>query len=529
MGIKKLLTLFISIFFTAGLAAQDFTVKGAHTEEELEQANDYYNEQYHDDKYNELCASSEKATKLCEGNTDSTFDMLIESASKAYSAFMPMLLATGGGSFKISKAETKGADTAKGEGKAEETNSESSKKSDSKKDDDEKEVQDFCAFIPMAGEAGAAAWNAIEQSKIENDVAEASEDTRQREYISAMANTHDTYRKTSLTKAITYSSTSVCYLGLAATNKGLVKQNAGQFILKFGSASILAGYYFAKMEKHRKYRDMANELAAQLPGLGECAPTTDPQCYCAQTANMYDPQYCLPTEAGARITSGQVGVACVDGNLQADPSCNCATSNTCFKTAFNSTLGGMDLGGAYAGATGPIADALSTGSYDGASGEALAGQLMAISRKMAAKDPDLNKALATFNSSGGSGPAAEALMNAGIPRLSAAFAASLPSNAGSKNFRSNSKGSFGRKLLSRMKRQKRSKKVRYGTNRRRGRSKSKKYAKGKKSKRPKASVLRFAEKAHNSAQINKDSSKQIFDILSHRYRMSGWEKLNLNN
>jgi len=246
----------------------------------------------------------------------------------------------------------------------------------------------------------------------------------------------------------------------------------------------------------------------------------------------------MPQIRKRQIAANSVQVACMDNRMNPDPKCNCITTDTCYDKEFVNNISGLDFGtGFNQGVTGPLRKIargeLGQGNVTGSAVRqaALAKQAM---RKIKPIDfnENLNKAQRAE---------ALALTKQGIPASVAGKVASInvPRSAlrGVRSRLGNVKyASYGKSAYSGKERSKvlsfsgggdglngRGKKSGSSVNFNKFLKKRKKNPKGGK-------VLSFRDKASRSgsAQISKDTSRSVFDIVSRRYMISGWGRLELD-
>ena len=531
-------------------AKAQFTVISPHTDAEKTADSSYYNADYNKAELADICSSDEVGNQkdtefVCSGETDNQWMSILAAGSAAYSMMMPLMSMGGGGKFTTRVPKEKpGATTGTGAAPAEqpagssttttttettapdgtikkETTTTTDSKGAEKKEG--KEKQDVCIYIPMVGEAAANAWNLIEQQKIEANLPNTENPTptgtEQQEYIKGIQLSHLNNARTSDAKGYMWVGTAACYAAYFATCK---VDAAG--VLKLAAAGTLGAFYLYKAKKHRDYAEIAGKIYDKLPHLGACAPTSDPECYCSQPSTKYDAQYCLPLQAVGRVDASMNGIACVDSNMQVDPSCNCKAAGSCFGTAMTSGLTSMNLGSAYSGATKGAIDALSNGTYNASEAASLSQSGLAAARNaLATYASEIPKELSNLSLTAQQATVAEDLVKAGVPRPLAMIAASFP-KATNSQFASQNTGAFSnqdlRKAMS-------SSPTRYDS----GGGNNKKLVTasavgGPAAKvAPQGQVLQFADKAYKAAQINHNPDTNIFDIITKRYRLSADEKL----
>lgn len=507
-------TLFIyvlfSFIFSMSVSAQIIGVERGGKENNPNNLNDQ--DKYVSDNYihqghlerekEEACSGDEKACKGFDvGNQN------IKMVAKAFGMIVGML--PGGGEAGFQK-EVKGS----GSG------------DDAKKEDQE----DYCRFIAVGTEMVAMFQQQATQSEMSS--IPVKKETAQKESLYKAARSHEARAKNSEYQVIGWGATTVCY-GYMATQFSM----GWMAWTKLGLAGAMTIFYGTEVKKHGDAADKVRSIAKKLGGKGDCNPITDKNCYCAQPETMNDVKHCMPQIRKRMIAKNSVQVACMDKKLRADPQCNCIASDSCYDKEFVNNIQGLGFGDGFnQGVTGPLKK-IARGELTGANSAGGSARQLALAkqtlRKFNAKAPAF-----TGNLNKGQKEEAMHLKSMGLPASLAANIASRNASAkdlakAKSRFGSNTYASYraGRKNTSG------SNKVLsfHGGGGLQGAKRSgsnsnidfKKFLKkGKKT--PKGgNVLSFRDKASRSgsAQISKDTDRSVFEIVSRRYMISGWNRL----
>lgn len=391
---------------------------------------------------------------------------------------------------------------------------------------------DLCMYIPIAGEAVAMATQSATQNQIQSTASSAAE--AQRESLYAVARTHESRAKTATMQATIYAGTGACYVAYLATG---ADPKSYMLWVKMGAATAMSAIFFKKAAKHKDYAKQVKAVAKKLPGSGACNPMSQTHCFCSEeTSRATDignwNRYCLPKGLTPTVGTG-TPAACSTinsaGQAVVDAACQCRTNNSCASAQIAGLTGQIGLGSIALNDPLRTLDLVS-GSADDASmanfanglnartNRALAGSSVASIPSVALSEKDkstadklrevgLPSAVANHiagSSGDGVAPSASAPAMATTPEAGAAGSAGAVqpgynSAGGSRGSSANSGGDapnpfaqFGQKAAA----------------------------------KPAAvQVETFAQQAVRDAEITKDTSRGIFDIISNRYRASGWKQL----
>lgn len=394
---------------------------------------------------------------------------------------------------------------------------------------------DYCKYGAVVTEVIATTQQQLDQQEI-NSVP-TNQQTAQAQQLHKAARSHRARAKQAKVQAIGWGGTAVCYTGMLAFAQ--LDFNLG---LKLAGSWLLAGFFKSEIDAHNGYADKVLEIANQLPGKGDCNPITERNCYCSQPETQNDTTHCLPSIQRRLAQKSGIPVSCVDERLRADPACDCRATGTCFAKGFEQKLGDLGFSDIALQGIKPLGD-LSNGSLGSANLSSGGLKNAALNRKFRKEAEKKLQELDAPNLSKSQLAEAKAAEAAGVPSTFAKILASQPLNNKGQKFLAGLKaGGKNGKGLFRGGRKKRGNNalVYKGSGNfqagKRGGKKGENFdflknLKGKKKRKTaSAKTLRFGDAkkqaALNKAQINgKDTP--IFDIISLRYRKSGFKRLDL--
>jgi hypothetical protein len=399
----------------------------------------------------------------------------------------------------------------------------------------EKDQKDLCALIPGVTDLAATTMQGMENQQIQQNYANQPQ-APQAEALYALANSHKTRKKTSTWQASGWTGTVGCYLAYAATGTSMDVN----YWIKLGLATGAGTFYWIKQSVHGKKAALLEKLAKQMPKAGECNPHTDTQCFCNEPSSVaidlanYQ-KYCVPEQYAKSDDPLENKTSCIDAQGKPDPSCKCKKRRSCFDSTISKEAINVGLNPAVMrDATGGLT-ALSNGFDSSTLGPGIE-QTLAMAKKHMKKFKPKN--IPNLRGNGKAQKLAKSLESAGIPRALAATiaarklpvngnasapalaAASLRDDFGSKNAAFGKGGIADPKFKS------------GGSDASRSKGKTVNpfaFKRGGSSAQGSGGVQNvdyssLANKATRDADITKDSSRGIFDILSHRYKMRAWKE-----
>lgn len=489
----------------------------ALTDQQKVMSESYVHEGLSQRKKEELCEGNEDA---CSGETASVFgeteDQIVGALAKAYA----MVIGTGDGKVEMGP----GAEEMK---KAQEAGKETA---------ENREVNDYCKYIAVAGEAVGTVKQQMDQKNL--DDAPVNADTAQKELLYKAARSHGTRAETAKIQTYSWGGTATCYVGMIAYSAytggaGSAGTTAKDLGLKLGASVVLAGFYGKLIGEHEDYEKKVNDIADQMPGKGECNPINQLNCYCAQPETEYDPQYCVPGLHEKELQTGDVRITCIDQQMKSDPQCLCAESGSCLDKKFVTDLSGLGLGSNFVKTNADTMAGLTNG-------RVLAGNVAEAELgrgAKAAKDAlkKVTKSMRPVSLTAEQKKEADIFGKFGIPMNVASKLAAMPvtpkvkqAEAKIRNLAA-SAGKGKTKVAGKKKGG-----VMYfggqGTGNKKKATKKKfnpfaQFNKKKKGESSSSDVLRFAQQAEADAQITQDKGRSIFEIISRRYQVSGQRRL----
>ncbi|MDC1174067.1 hypothetical protein OAT67_01625 [Bacteriovoracaceae bacterium] len=449
---------------------------------------------------------------------------MVKAISKAYS----MILGFTDGSFKAgenAKTETVTTEKTVNDKKVTETTEE------------KQDQQDYCKYVAMGGEAIAMFQQQAAQQNLVN-LDNGNQNSIQKKSLEKAARSHRERSKTAKMQEMTWGATTACYTWYAAQAfMGNIQHSFGLWA-KLAGAYLLFDFYGTEKDKQQEYADQVKAIADKLPGPGDCNAITDTDCYCAEKSTMYDPR-CMPFVQKRKMANTSYAVPCLDKEMKADVQCQCIDEESCFDSRFFQDINGPGLGNFLNSPIGSQFKALTRGEYQGGRVDTTSGRNTSaikkaiddlMDKKGGPADPDLNKDQMEE---------AKLIASGGIPLGLAKTLASTPFDKNAQKQYAKFKNRFNRPIKYNAKSKKNGPKVltfsggsglrpNKKKTRNNGMDFSKMFNKNKKKKaNSNGKVLNFAGEASRQAQISKNTDRPIFDIISRRYRVSGWRRLEL--
>ena len=518
-----------SIHILSNGGSSTTTTSSANLTDQQKQLSENYVDQAAANKIlTEKCAG-DKMTQECNGSDvkHKVLGMdtaLVKSLTQAYATFGSM-----GDFMSLSKPATKpkvdGAktDTQKTDG---------TKTADESGGKKKEKANDNCKYIPSATEMIAAMSQKNLTEGLNN-----GEETSQKEALEKAAKSHDGRADQAKIQAAGWYLGAACYAYMGIAGSAAIDTS---YIVKLGASTLLGIFYTSEVNANQGYAKEIRNIKDSLPGKGHCNPVTENNCYCAEAEHANDPNYCkLQIAARAANTTAFTRVACTNSLMQADPSCSCDKTNTCFeKFLENQDTSFLNLG--FGNGNTPFKaiaslahGKLETGNLGGNSYAASAAIANKMLNEYGSKLPAVNlnaeqKAIADAIASKGIPASVARLMAANPPSAAAmAQASSKLKGLGSLDFQVASNGP-GRSNI-----------VDFSGGNGLGIRGSKNDKKGggaedflgklnAKSGTSNAKILEFAQKAQNQASQIMKSDRPLFEIISLRYQTSGRKLLQVD-
>jgi len=458
---------------------------------------------------------------------------IVEMVSKVYSLFSGAMGMQGGGfkakAAKGSDASTEGTPTDSQSG-TDATDSSGNSNSTGKKEGEGK--KDYCAYIPAAGELVATTMQTLGQQEIETSK---TQESQQKAQLYSAARSHRTRAQTAKIQGTTWGATTACY-GYYMAAGGIAID--WKVMAKAAGAGFLTMFWLSESKKQNAYADEVNAIADELPGKGDCNPHTQKNCYCSQPETQYDTANCLEILNKKITDTTSYSVPCVDKDLKSDATCTCVGTQNCFDTEFFSNLSGTGLANFGNTSAGKDFKKLTNGILTNAK-LASSGSGTNASAQKFLKDLD-GKITELPNLTKTQSEQANSLKSYGIPKSVASLIASQTANSfGKDKAASLSNGRYGKinGLVGNTPYKSAGAVLRFNNPTKQiGKKSGQSYNSisnmlNKLKKNPNsgnsAKVLKFAQQAEREAQITKNKDRPIFEIISRRYQVSGWRRLDI--
>ncbi|WPU65951.1 hypothetical protein [Peredibacter starrii] len=388
---------------------------------------------------------------------------------------------------------------------------------------------DYCMYAAMAWETLGGFIQSDLQKKAEGK-ASGIGDVQLQSLIS-LKETHKARKTTATWQAGIYGAVSACYGAMAFTGV----QTDWKYWAKLGGAVALTGLYVKKAAKHAKASKKVQEVIDSLPKTGECNPWTNTPCFCKElTSKDYFPaeyqEVCVLNNGNIETPKVALGCGTVtDGKVSYDKECKCKQTNSCMKSSLKAYNPNFDISKNFMNTSNAGFDLLGSGDFDQAKLDSYSTSAAALAsglkpKKGAVPSVSLNAeqkkiadsmaqhmpaniaalAAASGRSANPSGIQEASGKSASVSKLSPALKEKL-GEALDVNYKVGGSG-FGNSA-----------------------DEPEFSFSGLPGQAPAASngteVISFAEQAVSKADVSNAPETPIFDIISNRYRRSGWDKL----
>ncbi len=412
--------------------------------------------------------------------------------------------------------------------------------------EDERDDTDYCKYIAVGTETIAMLQQTLAQEEI-NNVPLEEEKNAQRAALMRVARGYKERSKNAQTQFMGWGATAGCYAVTMFTPVSAASASAWQNWLKLGASGFLTYVFGEQKAGFENAAEKTEQIANGLPGAGECNPHTDRDCYCSQTTTMGDPKYCAPYahQRSIRDPGVTLRTSCITNKAEADPKCACLANDSCLHKGIDTLFSLDGLSGQVNPAFAQDLRNLSSGTVAGALNTDAVNRNLAAARNAMRKASDELGKLTPPNSK--LTPAqikqAEFLESKGVPKTLAQamaaekvkgdFSKTLALGGGSRSRPSASTASkdksFNSSLIDRSSsgglKTKRAKKAASNTANPFSKFLNKK---GGSNNSSNGEILNFAQKAQASAQISNRKESSVFDIISRRYQVSAWRRLDLD-
>lgn len=394
---------------------------------------------------------------------------------------------------------------------------------------------DYCMIIAMGYETLGGVIQDHLQKKAESKNTEVQD--VQVQALMNLKDTHKARKTTANWQSGIYGAVTACYTAMAFT--GQIDLSDWKYWAKLGGAAALTGLYIKKANKHDKAAEKVQLVIDSLPKAGECNPWTKTACFCSEPTSKekFPANYqevCVLNNGNFNTPKVATGCgAVVGGKLTFDESCKCKETNSCMKSNLKTYNPQFSVATNYMNEANKAFDLLNSGMYDEGKVAAVSYAAGAMASKVKGKfstkslpKVDLNDEQKKI--------AAELAAYVPAP-LAAVAAASNSSYTGGVNEPAGNSASALSKLPSSLKEKLADTRIKANYRQGHGidsfKSDSDKpdfsfaFPKADAEAASGTEVLSFAEQAISKADVNNTPETPIFDIISNRYRRSGWGKL----
>ena len=525
MNLMKIILLLISaqLSFAQDSAFDDIESSAVSAKEEYDSQN-YIHQGIAQKEYKELCQSEDnKFSDICTEDQYAfdkggfkTLEVLLPALTKAYALVSGM---SGGGKFTAKSMDEKGNQLFTKEGKDVPKGTEGATEKTEQK-------TDYCSYISMVSEAASTAYMTLRNEKTQSNYESEKPEARQAGAFYATADNQKDMAKAADIQFYVWTGTAGCYAVYAsqAQFRGDWKVYA-----KLGASTFIAYYYKKKADAHKERAKILTEMAKKLPQAGDCNPFTQRACFCNEESSYtVDPtnfnKYCMPAILAARNQANDAYV-CADQNAKVDATCECKKTNTCIDRRL--VAAGVDLGLGATLMKNPISSLKHlTDGYGSAGINAASAKNLALA-KSALKNFKPTESITLSDAEKG---LAKDYISAGIPKAAAMYLSKsrTPSNAALPSSLTSVGSSLGSPKGSSAQKLEKLNDVNFKTGnstRTKSSSANNPFDRfNKKSSTNKASIIvdEYEEKALREAEILKDESQGIFDVISTRYKKRAW-------
>jgi hypothetical protein len=505
----------------AGSVDAQFSNPSNLTDAKMDQAKNFVHQGQKERIYKEKCAQ----TGACkEQNQGFPVEMLI---GKAY-AVMGMFLG---------KELTKKPEAASSEDPPTQTpppnpaQTQATKSSQPKADKGEGQ-RDYCMIAAMAWEGISTVIQKREQKNIQNIPQTPGDE--QLQSLVMLRETHKAREKSAKIQGYAYGAVTGCYVAMLASGAAAMNNKLG---IKMGGAALLTTLYLKKANKHKNAASKVDEVIATLEPAGKnCNPYTKTACFCTEptSKDTYPTEFqevCVLNKGNFETPKLALGCAAVgtDKKISYDKECKCKQSNSCLKSNLKPFNPKFEVGSNLIADTNKTLNLLANGDIDQGHLDRASLRNVAMASQLKSKMSHDIKAPTLTAEQKKIAKEFETFLPTGV--AAAAAAATPSSRPGLMD--SAIGGANVSKILPTLK-EKLAEAIDGGYRTGGGETI---YTKdddmpqmptipGQEEARAESTeVLEFADKAISKADVSNAPSTPIFDIISNRYRRSGWAKL----
>ncbi len=396
------------------------------------------------------------------------------------------------------------------------------------------EKTDWCQVAATFNETlGGMIQSHMQQQAAQRAQAEFSRFDSQLASLQQLKETHKARRKTANWQSAAFGAITTCYAAYLIKLKTI--KDPWKIYAKMGGAAALTYLFIRKADKHQKAMGIVDEVIASFPRSGECNPYTKTACFCAEKSSKekypsYYQEVCVLNAGNfdTPVTQTACGTM-VDGKVTLDAACKCKVTNTCVTPQFGNIAGNFNFDSNVLRSPDQMLRNLYGGEFDegklrdyGLGTAAMASRIQTKGLKL--PTPKLTEEQKKM---------AEALSEVMPRELAQIAAVSAPRTSPSLAVTAGSPPPHLSALSKEMKEKLgQAINVNYDQGSNLTQSVSEEGPTFEMPKMPgqeeatsSTEVVNFAEKAISKADVSKNPETPIFDIISNRYRRSGWTKL----
>lgn len=398
---------------------------------------------------------------------------------------------------------------------------------------EKEEKNDMCMMAAMMWESVGGMIQTSLQEKGQKETANIKD--AQLASLVNLKKTHEARAKTASWQRNVYAGVTACYVYQMTTG---IKVSDPKFLIKFAGAGTLTYLYQKKISKHKDAAKKVQLVIDSIPKAGDCNPWTGTKCFCSEktSKDLYPGEYqevCVLNNGNFETPKVALGCGAVkDKKLTFDKECKCKATNSCIKTKITGLGGNFDLGTNAMNEANKNFDLLNSGEFDQGKFDSAFLSATTLASKVKPKG-DLSK-LPKPNLTAEQKQIADELSKYAPAPFAALAAASNGSGLKSGISDSDTSGAAISKLTPELK-QKLASAINVSYKNGGGGSDLPSGQEdefvmpgmGPKTEESQGGteVISFADQAVSKADVSNAPDTPIFDIISNRYRRSGWNKL----
>ncbi len=386
---------------------------------------------------------------------------------------------------------------------------------------------DYCMMAAMANEA---LGGMIQQSLQAQDNQQSSGDA-QVQALESLIRTHETRKKTAKFQSYVYGGVTACYGFMLLTGQAAAD---AKFLIKMGGAGLLTTLYVMKIQKHKEAVEKVKAVLTSMTDAGKnCNPWTRSPCFCKEVTSktLYPTEFqdvCVLNNGNFDTPKIALGCAAVNaGKMSYDKECKCKQTNSCLRSGLKAYNPKFGIGNNVMSDVNKTFDMLGSGEFDqGQLDQARLSSTAFVGRMIIKPTEKLPRPNLTPEQKRIAN-AMKAYMPEGLANIAAATNSSYKggiNDSGVSTAISKLPASVKEKLADAID-------VEY----KQGSGITSASAEevgfempvmpGQEAIAPGTEIVSFAEAAVSKADVSNTPETPIFDIISNRYRRSGWQKL----